>query len=111
MKIQSISIFRMPQNSTKITASPGPTKPPRLILPGIFAFAPNRDTLGATSYLIVDKSGKIRRGGLVVPGLAVIFVEFWGILNIEMLWIFIYWHYHFTFTYLIHSPIIINILI
>ena len=49
----------MPQNSTKITASPGPTKPPRLILPGIFAFAPNRDTLGATSYLIVDKSGNI----------------------------------------------------
>lgn len=49
----------MPQNSTKITASPGRTKPPRLILPGIFAFAPNRDTLGATSYLIVDKSGNI----------------------------------------------------
>ena len=49
----------MPQNSTKITASPGNAKPPRSILPGIFAFAPNRDTLGATSYLIVDKIGNI----------------------------------------------------
>ncbi|HEY9772101.1 MAG TPA: MBL fold metallo-hydrolase [Coleofasciculaceae cyanobacterium] len=49
----------MPQNSTKITASLGNTKSPRLIMPGIFAFAPNRDTLGATSYLIVDKIGKI----------------------------------------------------
>ncbi|MEL6580243.1 MAG: MBL fold metallo-hydrolase [Cyanobacteria bacterium J06621_12] len=28
-------------------------------MPRIFAFAPNRDTLGATSYLIVDKSGNI----------------------------------------------------
>ena len=49
----------MPQNSTKITASPGNAKPPRSILPGIFAFAPNRDTLGATSYLIVDKIGNV----------------------------------------------------
>ncbi|MGF1590874.1 MAG: MBL fold metallo-hydrolase [Pleurocapsa sp.] len=49
----------MPQNSTKITASLGNTKSPRLIMPGIFAFAPNRDTFGATSYLIVDKIGNI----------------------------------------------------
>lgn len=49
----------MPQNSTEINASLGNTKPPRLILQGVFAFAPNRDTLGATSYLIVDKSGNI----------------------------------------------------
>ena len=49
----------MPQNSTEITASLGNKKPPRSILPGIFAFAPNRDTLGATAYLIVDKSGNI----------------------------------------------------
>lgn len=49
----------MPQNSMKITASSGNAKPPRPILPGIFAFAPNRDTLGATSYLIVDKIGNI----------------------------------------------------
>lgn len=49
----------MPQNSTEITAIPANTKSPRPILSGIFAFAPNRDTLGATSYLIVDKSGNI----------------------------------------------------
>ena len=49
----------MPQHSTEITASPGNTKVPRLIMPGIFAFTPNRDTLGATSYLIVDKIGNI----------------------------------------------------
>lgn len=47
----------MPQNSTEITASPSNNKVPRLIMPGIFAFTPNRDTLGATSYLIVDKIG------------------------------------------------------
>jgi glyoxylase-like metal-dependent hydrolase (beta-lactamase superfamily II) len=49
----------MPQNSTKIMASPGNIKSPHLILPSILAFAPNRDTLGATSYLIVDKIGNI----------------------------------------------------
>jgi glyoxylase-like metal-dependent hydrolase (beta-lactamase superfamily II) len=49
----------MPQNSTEITASPGNARVPRLIVPGIFAFTPNRDTLGATSYLIVDKIGNI----------------------------------------------------
>ena len=49
----------MPQNSPEITASLGNTKLPRLILPGIYAFTPNRDTLGATSYLIVDKSGNV----------------------------------------------------
>ena len=49
----------MPQNSTKITASLGNAKAPRPLLPGIFAFAPNRDTLGGTSYLIVDKNRNI----------------------------------------------------
>lgn len=49
----------MPQNSTEITASPGNTRTPRSIMPGIFAFTPNRDTLGATSYLIVDNIGNI----------------------------------------------------
>ena len=49
----------MPQNSTEIAASRDNTKVPRLIMPGIFAFAPNRDTLGGTSYLIVDKIGNI----------------------------------------------------
>jgi glyoxylase-like metal-dependent hydrolase (beta-lactamase superfamily II) len=49
----------MPQNSSEITASLGNTKAPRLIMPGIFAFSPNRDILGATSYLIVNKIGNI----------------------------------------------------
>ena len=49
----------MPQNSTRITASLGNARSPRPIMPGIFAFSPNRDTLGATSYLIVNKSGNI----------------------------------------------------
>ena len=34
-------------------------KAPHLVKPGIFAFPPNRDTLGATSYFIVEKSGNI----------------------------------------------------
>ena len=49
----------MPQHLTEITASLGNTKVPRLIMPGIFAFTPNRDTLGATSYLIVNKIGNL----------------------------------------------------
>ena len=49
----------MPQNSTEITASPSNRRIPRPILPGVFAFTPNRDTLGATSYFIVDNIGKI----------------------------------------------------
>jgi glyoxylase-like metal-dependent hydrolase (beta-lactamase superfamily II) len=34
-------------------------KPPRPLWEDIFAFAPNRDTLGGTAYFIVDKSGNI----------------------------------------------------
>ncbi len=49
----------MPQNSTEITASISDRKSPRSVLPGIFAFPPNRDTLGGTSYFIADKSGNI----------------------------------------------------
>jgi glyoxylase-like metal-dependent hydrolase (beta-lactamase superfamily II) len=35
------------------------SKLPRSILPGIFAFPPNRDTLGGTAYLIVTPLGNI----------------------------------------------------
>lgn len=50
----------MSQNFTGITAQePDQSKIPRYILPGIFAFAPNRDTLGATAYLIVDKTHNV----------------------------------------------------
>lgn len=34
-------------------------KQPRRILDNVFAFPPNRDTLGATAYLIVEKDAKI----------------------------------------------------
>jgi glyoxylase-like metal-dependent hydrolase (beta-lactamase superfamily II) len=34
-------------------------KPPNLVLEGLFAFAPNRETLGGVSYLIVENSGNI----------------------------------------------------
>lgn len=34
-------------------------KPPRLLLEGLFAFAPNREILGGTSYFIVEKFGNI----------------------------------------------------
>lgn len=50
----------MPQNLTKINDSGSVnSKSPRPILPGIFAFTPNRDTLGATSYFIVNKTGNV----------------------------------------------------
>jgi glyoxylase-like metal-dependent hydrolase (beta-lactamase superfamily II) len=35
------------------------TKSPRDILEGLFAFPPNRETLGGTSYFIVEKAGNI----------------------------------------------------
>ena len=35
------------------------SKPPTEILPGIFAFAPNRDTLGGTAYAILTPAGNI----------------------------------------------------
>jgi glyoxylase-like metal-dependent hydrolase (beta-lactamase superfamily II) len=35
------------------------SKSPTEILPGIFAFPPNRDTLGGTAYLIVTSNGNI----------------------------------------------------
>ena len=34
-------------------------KPPRAVLDSIFAFPPNRDTLGGTAYLIVENEGNI----------------------------------------------------
>jgi glyoxylase-like metal-dependent hydrolase (beta-lactamase superfamily II) len=50
----------MPENPREITLSNATTvKTPRSVLPGVFAFSPNRDTLGATAYFIVDKTGNI----------------------------------------------------
>jgi glyoxylase-like metal-dependent hydrolase (beta-lactamase superfamily II) len=44
-----------PENSQE--NQQGREKTPHLILQNVFAFAPNRDTLGGTSYLIVSNSG------------------------------------------------------
>ncbi len=44
------------ETSLKDTRS---TKPPRSILAGVFAFPPNRETLGGTAYFIVGKAGNI----------------------------------------------------
>ena len=52
--------LRMPQNSREITPHPsGTNKPPRSVLPEIFVFPPNRETLGGTAYFIVNKSGNV----------------------------------------------------
>ncbi len=42
-----------------MTQQPYLSKPPRSIWENIFAFSPNRDTLGATSYFIVDNQANI----------------------------------------------------
>jgi glyoxylase-like metal-dependent hydrolase (beta-lactamase superfamily II) len=41
------------------SAATNTAKPPREILPKIYAFPPNRDSLGGTSYLIVGSNGNI----------------------------------------------------
>lgn len=51
-------------NSTEKNNQPpnltnSPPKSPRLILPNIFAFPPNRETLGGTSYLLLHSQGNI----------------------------------------------------
>jgi glyoxylase-like metal-dependent hydrolase (beta-lactamase superfamily II) len=52
--------YNLPQNSAEITSSSSNfIKPPRPTLEGVFAFAPNRDTLGATAYFILEDSGNI----------------------------------------------------
>ncbi|HEY9737674.1 MAG TPA: MBL fold metallo-hydrolase [Trichocoleus sp.] len=41
---------------TSANASTGPsTKPPRQVFDSVYAFAPNRDTLGGTAYLVAEK--------------------------------------------------------
>jgi glyoxylase-like metal-dependent hydrolase (beta-lactamase superfamily II) len=52
------------QPENHLSTSPSPTataltKLPTEILPNIFAFPPNRDTLGGTAYLVVEPTGNI----------------------------------------------------
>lgn len=49
----------LPENSPTASRQPAAPKPPRAVLDGIFAFGPNRDTLGATAYLIVENGANI----------------------------------------------------
>ena len=48
----------MPENDSTVTPSRY-RKPSRSILPGIFAFAPNKDSLGGTAYFIANETGNI----------------------------------------------------
>lgn len=50
--------FNFPQNSSRGNSTAS-AKQPRSLLEDIFAFAPNRETLGGTSYLIVKNDGNI----------------------------------------------------
>ena len=50
--------YSMPDIAKTEAQSPK-SKAPRSILPGIFAFAPNRDTLGATAYFVIGKAHNI----------------------------------------------------
>jgi glyoxylase-like metal-dependent hydrolase (beta-lactamase superfamily II) len=51
-------IYNLPQNPKEMIPGHSElTKPPRSILNRVFAFPPNRNTLGASAYFIVDKSG------------------------------------------------------
>ncbi|AFZ49890.1 MBL fold metallo-hydrolase [Dactylococcopsis salina] len=47
------------QNMNQSSVTNNTPKPPREILGGIYAFPPNRETLGGTSYLILGKDGNI----------------------------------------------------
>ncbi len=50
----------MPENLLDLPVdTPRHSKPPRLILPRIFAFAPNGDSLGGTAYFIAHETGNI----------------------------------------------------
>jgi glyoxylase-like metal-dependent hydrolase (beta-lactamase superfamily II) len=60
-----------------------PFKQPRPILEGIFAFAPNRATLGGTAYFIVEKDQKGDPANLLIDAPAndpesLNFIEAWG---------------------------------
>jgi glyoxylase-like metal-dependent hydrolase (beta-lactamase superfamily II) len=49
----------IPPQSSASNRLPTAFKPPRPVLETIFAFPPNRDTLGGTAYLIVENAGNL----------------------------------------------------
>jgi glyoxylase-like metal-dependent hydrolase (beta-lactamase superfamily II) len=46
----------LPPQGSPSNRQPAAPKPPRRVLDSIFAFSPNRDTLGGTAYLIVENA-------------------------------------------------------
>ncbi|WP_339384158.1 MBL fold metallo-hydrolase [Microcoleus sp. LEGE 07076] len=54
------------------------SKQPRLVLPNIFAFPPNRDTLGATAYFIVENESNILVDCPAWDEINQTFLEEWG---------------------------------
>jgi glyoxylase-like metal-dependent hydrolase (beta-lactamase superfamily II) len=52
-------IINFPNNSLETATQTTISKPPREIATGLFAFAPNRETLGATAYFILENTGNI----------------------------------------------------
>jgi glyoxylase-like metal-dependent hydrolase (beta-lactamase superfamily II) len=46
-------------NPTSLAPSKTASKPPTLVFETIFAFPPNRDTLGGTAYLVQEEAGNI----------------------------------------------------
>jgi glyoxylase-like metal-dependent hydrolase (beta-lactamase superfamily II) len=57
----------------------GREKAPHLVLQNVFAFAPNRDTLGGTSYLIVSNSGSDQLQNILIDAPA------WNLTNQEFI--------------------------
>jgi glyoxylase-like metal-dependent hydrolase (beta-lactamase superfamily II) len=49
----------LPQNSSETAIASKAARPPREIAAGLFAFAPNRETLGGTAYFILENTGNI----------------------------------------------------
>lgn len=73
-----------PDNFSQPEQFPG-VKLPRPVLDNIFAFPPNRDTLGGTAYLIVEKSGNILIDCPAWSEAHQQFLQYWG----GVRWLFI----------------------
>jgi glyoxylase-like metal-dependent hydrolase (beta-lactamase superfamily II) len=62
MNLSSVCALMQPESNLSDLSLPVKSpvsKPPTEILPGIFAFPPNRDTLGGTAYLLLSPTGNI----------------------------------------------------
>ncbi|MBE9185757.1 MBL fold metallo-hydrolase [Microcoleus sp. LEGE 07076] len=64
--------------NTSLKQQSSVSKQPRLVLPNIFAFPPNRDTLGATAYFIVENESNILVDCPAWDEINQTFLEEWG---------------------------------